>query len=983
MTITGKAYAGQLMRYSLFRIIVCFLITGQFTCAQYYETGQDPGSLKWQQIITQRFRVIFPETYGIEGVRFAKELDESYAKIKNVFPDKKFRIPVIIHSYTTESNGYVAWAPKRMEVYPTPDQNSIPLGTRTQLTIHELTHVLQLVSLNQGFSKAMSVILGEQFAGVTSIMLPLWYFEGNAVFSESFLTESGRGRAPSFLKEFKAIALESNKLYKYDRIVNDSYKKYIPDHYQSGYQMVTYAMAKQGMQIWNKTLDYTARNPYLLDPVNISLSKNAGLSKKKLYMETFDTLRAVWKKELAGKNIVLYDPLNPEKKGEFVNYHSPVRISDDSIIAIKISMKDPSSFVLVNPSNKIEKQIHTPGQMYLYTLTYGGGKLVWVENKPDARWDNRTYSVIRIRDMKTGKTRSLSRKSRYLSAAISPDGKVVAAAENSIDNKNNLVLLNAESGEILKSVKTPQNAALQQPRWDNTGKKISAISLTENGEGIVSYSVNEDTWDFLVEHGRNDLQTSLLRNDSLFFVSSASETENVYLKPPGGNLSCITRSKYGINDISVYGNNLLFSNYTASGYNICQSGIRDFSDKVHDIKESSSFLINRFEKNDRSSDTEVPEKYSPEPYKKYKHLFRFHSWMPFYADLEEIKADPASIRPGLTFMSQNQLSTLITTVGYEYSESKEHLLHTSIAWKGWYPVLESRIDYGGDAGVSTGGETTTMPENVKKGIRSLNRLYLPLRYVSGRFIQFLQPSLTYDYRNNYVYIKEEGEYDYGQELVSGRIYFSNYHRSSVRDIYPRWAQTVDINYAFAPFNSDIYPEDISFKTSFYTPGILPNNSIKLRFEKEKQGEAKYSLNNRISFPRGYRNIISKDLELLSVDYAFPIAYPDFNISSLFYLKRIRGDLFFDYANGTDNLYLKETGTGLELDYRHTYTETFRSYGFGLMADFHILRLPFQISGGIQTSWTDISETPYTEILFNIELFGMAINKGRYDQSSLY
>jgi len=28
-------------------------------------------------------------------------------------------------------------------------------------------------------------------------------------------------------------------------------------------------------------------------------------------------------------------------------------------------------------------------------------------------------------------------------------------------------------------------------------------------------------------------------------------------------------------------------------------------------------------------------------------FFRFHSWMPFYADIETIKSDPASIRPGV------------------------------------------------------------------------------------------------------------------------------------------------------------------------------------------------------------------------------------------------------------------------------------------------------------------------------------------------
>ena len=151
------------MIYSRIIVFAFFVSVTQYLSAQYYETGQDPASVKWLQIKTERFRIIYPESYGDEGLRFARALDDSYEKLLKVFPAQKFRIPVIIHNYTTESNGYVAWAPRRMEIYPTPDQNSIPLETTTQLTLHELTHVFQLNSLNQGFSKAMSVILGEQF----------------------------------------------------------------------------------------------------------------------------------------------------------------------------------------------------------------------------------------------------------------------------------------------------------------------------------------------------------------------------------------------------------------------------------------------------------------------------------------------------------------------------------------------------------------------------------------------------------------------------------------------------------------------------------------------------------------------------------------------------------------------------------------------------------------------------------------------------
>ncbi|MFZ0282986.1 MAG: hypothetical protein WAL29_15140, partial [Bacteroidales bacterium] len=144
------------------------LITASVASAQYYDTGQDPGSLKWLQIKTGRFTVIYPKSYGQQGINFARSLDDAYSKLTTLYPDRKFKIPVIIHNYTTASNGYVAWAPSRMELYPTPEQNSIPLDPDTQLAIHELTHVLQMESLDKGFTKAMSFLLGQQFPGVVS-----------------------------------------------------------------------------------------------------------------------------------------------------------------------------------------------------------------------------------------------------------------------------------------------------------------------------------------------------------------------------------------------------------------------------------------------------------------------------------------------------------------------------------------------------------------------------------------------------------------------------------------------------------------------------------------------------------------------------------------------------------------------------------------------------------------------------------------------
>ena len=137
-------------------LFTVFLMLSLGSAAQYYDTGTDPSSLKWMQIKTARFKIIYPAKYGSEATSFANSLSNNYIKLLALYPEKKFKIPVIIHNFTTQSNGYVAWAPRRMELYPTPEQNSIPLDPVEQLAIHELTHVFQMESLNHGFTKILS-----------------------------------------------------------------------------------------------------------------------------------------------------------------------------------------------------------------------------------------------------------------------------------------------------------------------------------------------------------------------------------------------------------------------------------------------------------------------------------------------------------------------------------------------------------------------------------------------------------------------------------------------------------------------------------------------------------------------------------------------------------------------------------------------------------------------------------------------------------
>ncbi len=960
-------------------ILLCISLISSYSHAQYYNTGQDPGSLKWMQINTGRFKVIYPESFGERGIDFARALDKGYSELLTRYPARKFRLPVVIHNYTTESNGYVAWAPSRMEIYPTPEQNTIPLDPDEQLAVHELTHVFQMESLNSGFTRAMTLIAGQQFPGLVASLVPLWFLEGDAVFSESLLTNSGRGRVPSFQKQFKALAVEKGKIYKYDKIINGSFRDFVPDHYHSGYQIAAWSYAKYDPAMWKKALKFTASAPFLINPVNLSLRSDASMTKKKLYQEAFDSLRAIWKAEdirYDGKN---YEPVNPAKKKDYVNYYSPVFGGPDSVFAVKTTLYDIPSFVLIRPSLKSEKKIHTPGYCYPWVISYGGGNLVWVENHSDPRWENRTWSVIKILDVKSGNTRQISQRTRYLAASVSPDGNLIAAVRNSVNNKNDLLIIDSRNGNIIKEIQSPSNAYLQKPQWNESGKKITFISLTRAGEGIILYDVEAGEWSTLVEPSNDDLQSSFFRNDTLFFISSSTGTDNVHLRSPGGETSLLTRSRFGASDLDVSGNNLLFADYTSGGNNICLTGIKPGRD-VQEVQDKSSFLINRFKPADEISRLPDDKIYTPRPYRKWQHLFRFHSWMPFYADLSEIKADPGLISPGVTLMTQNDLSTLISTFGYEYSDYR-HQFHSGIKWLGWYLVIESQFNYGARPVVIKKTQDIPDPLNFSQGLSMTNSISLPLSFYGNTFSQYLYLTASSTLTNDHIYLNSRGKYDSGQNQLTGRIYFSNYYRKAVRDIYPRWAQYIDLTVTGYPFDADLYGSMVTAKSTFFFPGLLKNNVIRLRLEEEKQKFVSSELgvshfNNQAAFPRSYNDIISRQLTSLSADYHFPLAYPDFNLASLLYLKRIRANGFYDFARATGNYELQSTDQGVKWVYNDK-AENFRSFGVELFSDFYLLRIPYMISAGVQAAWRDLGDAPYLKFLFNIDIYGMNIGRRRH------
>ncbi len=936
--------------------------------AQYYDTGQDPASLKWLQIKTTHFRVIFPEDFGAEATRYARLLEESYVKLSPLYPGAGTNIPVIIHSHSMQSNGYVSWAPRRMELFPLPGQDNLPMHPARQLAVHEAAHVLQLGSLNsKGLGRALTWIIGEQAVGLAAVEVPNWAFEGDAVYAETATGLSGRGRSNVFIRGARALAEGPEGLYGYDKMLSGSYRNFTPDHYVFGYLMMNHLRATDP-DAWS-TMTSKISPGWHLNPVNAGLRSGAGLTKKRLYDSTFATLGKMWNNSLP-EGTRDYSPLSAGHKRDYVSYYSPCRLPDGRIISLRTSMSDPSRFTITDPETGKELNLTTTGYIYPYIFSASDSSLVWSEQHPDIRWDNRDYSVVKRLDLSGGGITQLTFRSRYTAPDLSPDGRTVAAVSTTTGMQCSLVLLDALTGEELMNIVPPDSLILQRPAWSSDGSAVTIVTLSENGEGIRSYSPTGKKWKVHIRESVTDIVQAELHNDTLFYLAQGDGSDNIYRIAGDGPAERITGSRFGISGFSVRGGELLFSDYTSGGYVIASEKTSATAGPAgtggHEIIPAVA-PITAVQEGEEKPVPVIPE---PVRYSKLAHLFNIHSWFPFYADIDELRSDPTSVRPGLTLLSQNHLSTLVSTAGYEYSYG-DHFIHSGITWKGWHPVIDAEITWGGEQLVSRDTSQGSAPSDLGRDLQFNLNIYDQLWFAYGKFRQLFMPAVYLSYRNKYTFIPDENRFDRDIITLTGRLYFSNTFRTAYRDINPRWGQVIDLRLTGTPWDSELYNSRSYARATLFFPGVMANHSLSAKAGWENQAPArKLIYRNSIPWPRGLRDeLIAEKLFSFSADYTMPLLYPDLAAGSLLYLKRIRGTLFWDYARGEKiNDYSNRSF--------NPGTAEYSSYGSEMMADFYLMRFPFEMSAGVRGGYIPGEQRYFLTGAFSVNIYGTILGRER-------
>jgi len=924
-----------------------FLIPGKIAVSQYFSTGQEPASIRWRQIKTEHVKLIFPDYYELRARKLAAYLDSVYNYVGNSLDYHPKHISLILHTQSSKSNAMVAWAPKRMEFYTTPPQDMYAQPWLEQLSLHEYRHFVQVEKMNQGSTKVISWIFGQQgTAAIVGMYLPFWFIEGDAVVIETGLGYSGRGRDPLFEMRLRAQILEKG-LYSYDKAVLGSYRNFIPGTYELGYFLVAEGRRKYGTSLWIHSLNMVAKRPYMVTPFQKGIKDISGMRKLPFYETSLAGLKQRWDVQDSITKVEDVRQISPSTR-YYTDYRHPAIINKAELVALKSGLDDISRFVKIDDKGN-EEVIFTPGFLLSETVSYAAGNICWAETRSDLRWANRSYTVIRIFDMETGKARTLNNRLRLFAPALNADGtKVVAVHVDSLDQYA-LVILDALSGEIRKKMPTPADVFPLTPVWAGNDL-ILTVLVSENGKSLAKFDVSSGRNKIFLDWDFTEISQPSFHAPYVYFTAAWSGISNIYaLNLEKASLHMVSSARFGAVDacISNDGKTMAYADYTAKGYRIVQLPLEP-KNWIHfeDVENHSIGLYKTIAAQETIVPpwSEIPP--SDDPGKKYSkigNLFNFHSWAPL-----SINASTYAINPGVSIMSQNLLSSSFLSAGYSYNLNEEAgKIYGIYTYSGWYPIIDLSVDYGlrrDYAYLPDKTEAKWNETNLKAGLR------LPLDFKRGKYYAGLQVSA---YANQgFRRMKEGITLKFKKPDIFSMGYgFSMYRqiKSNFRDIFPRWGQSMGLYYRHTPFQGDDMSYLAAATLSLYFPGIIRHQGLNIYAGYQHREITYYKFADIVRYPRGMTGMQDQDLLSFMGTYAIPIAYPDWSIGPVLYMKRIRANLFYDYA----------------FAWNSGKQDTYNSLGADLLTEVHLLRFiaPFEI--GVRSAYLPDEDAFYWSFLFSV------------------
>lgn len=876
------------IKYIVFNIF--FLVANMFYGQQGF--GGHPRNQNWQVINTPAVKVIHPYGMTFQAERIARIINYMNKHNKQSVGQKSKQFDLVLQTQTTNPNGYVGMAPLRSEFFSTPPQSNLSLGSLEWLdvlSIHEYRHVLQNLNAKNGIVNLFYYLGGESYwAGLNRLVLPNWYFEGDAVITETALTEAGRGRSPYFTIQQRAL-IHENIEYSYIKHRNGSYKDLLPNHYPLGYMMLTYLKNNYGNNITTQVLKESTAFKGLIYPFSKAIKRNTNLKgTKDLYQKSWSKFKIDTNFNLRNTTLIPTSPISKNNSKTITSYNFPILVNDSTVITRKKSYDSTDKIVRI--VNKKEEKITSIGINNDDFLSYNKHILAWTETTRSPRRGLQDFSDVILFDLKTNKKTRLTKHTRYFSPSISPDGEKVAVINISVLEKFNINILDLKTGKVIKTFQNKQNSFLSRTCWTKDGQNIITIQKQNGKLCIVKTNVESGKKTELIPWTKHSIESPCVNNDYVYYNASYSGIDNIFKTNLNGNKKIyqVSSVPVGAFQPNVLNQKIVFSEFTTKGYQLSEQLLSNSTTTIKyrepvDMKQYKTVA-------NQKEGGNILKKIDSTTYVNtdYKGIFtglKLHTW----------GVIPTPSVSSINIRAVNILNDLAFNLNAEinHNENNNIIYNGNIVFSRFFPELTLTTSNTNRTIVYENNSSEFKFSNFNESNLGL-KIGIPFTWYKGNYINNFHPYLKgSQFILNHSNSKNK---EYFTTYNTGLTY-SSIRRTAFQNIGPRAGFSFSINQTSDIKNSN-NANKFSSDITVYLPGVSKNHNIRIRgaFQSENL-KNKYKYSDFYIYPRGYSTPLSDQFKSIHFNYGIPVAYPDIGFGGLIYVKRIKANLFYDYGVG--------------------------------------------------------------------------------------
>lgn len=889
----------------MFKRLLLPLLMLVATAAGAQTFGGNPPSIKWQQVNTPTARVIFSQGMDSVALRVAQTIARMNHVIQPTIGFKQRQVSIVLQNQTTISNAYVGLAPFRSEFYLTAGQNSFDVGSLPwpeQLAIHEFRHVQQYNNFNVGLSHGLNIIFGEGGQALANALsVPDWFFEGDAVYNETLVSRQGRGRLPFFFNGYRAL-WAADKDYSFMKLRNGSYLDYTPNHYPLGYMMVSYGREKYGNAFWKDvTHDAAAFSPFFY-PLQGAIKKHGGVGYTDFRNAALGHFKTAFDADAKDQRP------NAKKQHFIADQEYPAYINDSTLIYLKNSYTHIPQFVIKTGDK--ERAIAVQGFTTDNYFSYHDGKVVYAGYRPDLRWGYRNYNELIVLDINTGKEQRITRKTKYFSPAFSADGKRIAVVQLAASGKSELHVLNAEDGKLLSVVPNTGGLYYTYPKFYGNDQLLSAVRNFTGEMSLALIDIKSGAAKYLLPFSFEPIAFPQLQGDTVYFSKTSGLNDKLFALSISTNklfeVKGIPQNAIGYYQPAISQNKLAWTSFTAFGYQLSEANRADV--QLNNVSNSQAFSglpgmnISALKKDSAANllATVKPDSLPVTKYSKLHGLFNFHSIFPSLDDPNY----------SLQLVGNNVLNTFESQLTFTYNRDEGYKqIGYDATYGAFFPYLIAGADYAFDRrGFYKGNSIYYNETSIHGGLQ------VPFNLSSSKNSTSLSLSSSLYYSANnfqqpFRAMFKDSHYTY----LSSTVSFGNQMQQARQQINPHLAQSIYVNYKTSVSSMDA--TQLLTIGTFYFPGLSANHSFVVSGAYQHRGENRgIGFSNDFPFSHGYTAESLDNMNKFAASYHFPIAYPDAGFGNLLYIKRLRGNFFYDQTHATAANFFTD-GSALKANFR--------------------------------------------------------------------